>query len=142
MPIVPVTPGANPARAVALAPLIQWLPERTRRAERLAVRDLGGGEYEVASERQPGLVYRVHLPPPEKVGEGEQIRCECPDFQYRGIPCKHLLVVAEAAGGRERLFYAETAGGPGIPAGTPEGGPAATGKPEAEDGNDEGRDAA
>jgi hypothetical protein len=120
MAIVPVPAVANPARVLALAPLIQWLPERTRRAERLAVRDLGGGDYEVASESQPGLVYQVHLPPPERVAEGEQIRCECPDFQFRGIPCKHLLMVAETAGGRERLFYPEAAGGPGIPAGAPE----------------------
>lgn len=125
LPIEVVSPSANPARAVALAPLIQWLPERTRRAERLRVRSLGEGEYEVSWERQPDLVYRVHLPPPDRVGEGERIRCECPDYQYRGIPCKHLLVVAEAAGGRERLFYPEAAGGPGIPGGPPEAEPRA-----------------
>ncbi|MHB1416480.1 MAG: SWIM zinc finger family protein [Chloroflexota bacterium] len=115
--------AANPARAVALAPLVEWLPERTRRAENLTVRDLGDGEYEVASERQPELVYRVHLPPTERIAAGEQIRCECPDFQHRGIPCKHLLVVAQATGGRERLFYPEAAGGPSAPRGPSEAGP-------------------
>ena len=112
-----ISAAANPARTIALAPLVEWLPERTRRAERLAVREVGDGEYEVTSERQPDLVYRVHLPSPERVNEGEQVRCECPDYQYRGIPCKHLLVVAQATGGRERLFYPETAGGPAIPRG-------------------------
>jgi hypothetical protein len=109
--------ATNPARTVALAPLVQWLPERTRRAERLQVNPVGDGEYEVSSERQSDLIYRVHLPSPERVGAGEQIRCECPDYQYRGVPCKHLLVVAQATGGRERLFYPEAAGGPAIPHG-------------------------
>lgn len=113
-----VAPTANQARTVALAPLVQWLPERTRRAESLAVRELGEGDWEVASEHEPNLVYRVHLPPADQVGDGEQIRCECPDYQYRRIPCKHLLVVAEAAGGRERLFYPEAGGR--IPGGAPE----------------------
>jgi hypothetical protein len=117
MAIEVVAPIANPARSVALAPLVQWLPERTRRAENLTARALGGGEWEVSSEREPGQTYRVRLPAPERVGEGEPISCQCADFQYRGIPCKHLLAVAEAAGGRERLFYPEAAGGGGIPAG-------------------------
>ena len=121
-PVELAAPTANPARTVALAPLVLWLPVRTRRAESLAVRELGNGEWEVASEHDPNLVYRVHLPPADQLGEGEQIRCECPDYQYRRIPCKHLLVVAEAAGGRERLFYPEAAGGTGIPGGPPETG--------------------
>jgi hypothetical protein len=93
------------------------LPERTRRAEHLDVSQVGEGEYEVRSQRSPDVVYKVHLPPPERVMEGDAIRCECPDYQYRGIPCKHLLVVAQATGGRERLFYPEAAGGAGIPSG-------------------------
>ena len=32
-----ISPGANPARAVALEPLADWLPERARRAEELRV---------------------------------------------------------------------------------------------------------
>ena len=31
--------------------------------------------------------------------------CECPDFQNRAIPCKHLLAAAREAGGLEHLFY-------------------------------------
>lgn len=115
-----VSADANPARTVALAPLVKWLPERTRRAERLAVSPLGGGLYEVSSERQPGLVYRVSLPSTEAVAQGEHIGCECPDYQYRGIPCKHLLVVAQLAGERERLFYPDTGSGEDIPHGPAE----------------------
>ncbi len=118
-----ISPAANPARAVALAPLLEWLPERTRRAERLHVRQVGEGLFEVESERQPGVVYRVHVPPPDRVAAGEFMRCECPDYQWRGIPCKHLLVVAAEAGGRERLFYPEAAGGKGIPGGPSEAAP-------------------
>lgn len=112
-----VSAAANPARTVALAPLVQWLPERTRRAEALEVKKVGEGEYEVASEHSPDVVYRVHLPAVERSSDGEGIRCECPDYQYRRIPCKHLLVVAQSSGGRERLFYPEAAGGEGIPGG-------------------------
>jgi hypothetical protein len=77
-----VSPSANRARAVALAPLVDWLPERTRRAEELRVRRLGQHAYDVESETQPGQVYRVTVPP----GGGEAATCECADFQYRGIP--------------------------------------------------------
>ena len=100
---------ANPARAVALAPLVEWLPERTRRAEDLQVRSLGGGRYEVQSESQPGQVYHVTLRAPGETGDGEPIQCECADFLYRGIPCKHLLAVARQAGVLERLFYPDRA---------------------------------
>jgi len=132
LPVVGVTiisPARNPARAVALAPLMQWLPERTRRAHALALRTIRPGLYEVASETQPGHFYRVHLPEPAAVARGEAIRCECADFQYRGLPCKHLLVAAAVAGtGRERLFYPEVAGGPAIPAGPGEAKPEAEGQ--------------
>ncbi|MGH2370659.1 MAG: reverse transcriptase-like protein, partial [Chloroflexota bacterium] len=53
--------NTNRARAVALTPLVDWLPERTRRAEALHVRALGDGVYEVESESQPGQVYHVTL---------------------------------------------------------------------------------
>ncbi|HEX2325220.1 MAG TPA: reverse transcriptase-like protein, partial [Chloroflexota bacterium] len=36
-----ISAGANRARPVALTPLVDWLPERTRRAEGLEVRPLG-----------------------------------------------------------------------------------------------------
>src|SRR6266542_1124736 len=49
--IVPV--GSNQARPVALIPLVEWLPERTRRAEELSVRPLGNGLFEVQSESNP-----------------------------------------------------------------------------------------
>ena len=106
-----VPAGQNPARSVALTPLVEWLPERTRRAEDLAVRPLGNGQFEVESESQPGQVYHVtfRLPEDGKVAEGEPIQCECADFLYRGIPCKHLLAVARQIGATERLFYPERA---------------------------------
>ncbi|MHB1006137.1 MAG: SWIM zinc finger family protein [Chloroflexota bacterium] len=115
-----IKPEANLARPVALAPLVQWLPERARRAEALKVTPMGEGEYEVASERTPEVVYKVRLPSPEKVSQGESIRCSCPDYEYRGVPCKHLLVVAQSTGGMERLFYPEAAGGSAIPSGPPD----------------------
>src|SRR5919202_2999631 len=55
--IAPVSPAKNLARAVALAPLVEWLPERTRRAEGLQVRAVGDCVYEVSSESQPDQVY-------------------------------------------------------------------------------------
>jgi ribonuclease HI len=94
--------SANPAHPVALAPLVDWLPERTRRAEDLQVRVVGSGEYSVESASQPGTSYRVSL------GGTDAPRCSCADFQYRGIPCKHLLAVAREAGDLDRLFYADT----------------------------------
>jgi hypothetical protein len=88
----------NRARAVALAPLIDWLPERTRRSENLDVRDLGEGQYEVASERNPDQRYRVTLTPGE-------ISCQCGDFVHRGIPCKHLLAAAREANALDLVFH-------------------------------------
>ncbi|MBI3971043.1 MAG: SWIM zinc finger family protein [Chloroflexi bacterium] len=38
-------------------------------------------------------------------GEGEPILCECADFTYRGIPCKHILAVARETGALQRVFY-------------------------------------
>lgn len=99
-----VAPSANLARAVALAPLVDWLPERTRRAEELQVQSLGGHVYAVESASAPGQVYRVTLRPPDAPSEGDPIQCECADFLYRGIPCKHLLAVARETGALERLF--------------------------------------
>ncbi len=99
-----ISTGANQARSLALAPLVEWLPERTRRAGELAVRDLGGGEYEVQSESHPDQSYHVTFRVPGQDGDGEVIACECADFLYRGIPCKHLLAVARRHGGMERLF--------------------------------------
>ena len=104
-----VSAAANLARPVALAPLVEWLPERTRRSERLRVRPAGAHEYEVESESQPGQVYRVVLRPPDAAADGALIQCECADFQYRGIPCKHLLAVAREAGVLQRLFYPQPA---------------------------------
>ena len=96
-----VSPAANLARPVALAPLVDWLPERARRAEDLEVRRIDAQTYEIESESQPGQVYRITVG-----GTGdEDPRCQCADFEYRGIPCKHLLAVAREAGGLERLFY-------------------------------------
>jgi hypothetical protein len=105
-----IAPGANRARAVALTPLIDWLPERTRRAEGLRVRSIGDGRYEVESESEPGRVYHVTLrgeaaPGTEGEAGAELVACECADFLYRGIPCKHLFAVARETGDFERLFY-------------------------------------
>jgi hypothetical protein len=105
-----VSSTANVARPVALAPLVEWLPERARRAERLRVRPEGEGTFEVESESQPGQVYKVILRLPDGTAEGEPIQCECADFQYRGIPCKHLLAVARETDALERLFHSEPAG--------------------------------
>jgi hypothetical protein len=105
--VIPVS--QNLARSVALTPLVEWLPERTRRAEELEVRPLGDGKFEVESESQLGQVYHVtfRLPEDGKVAEGDPIQCECADFLYRGVPCKHLLAVARQIGATERLFYPE-----------------------------------
>ena len=103
-----IAPGVNRARAVALAPLIDWLPERTRRAEGLRVRPAGDGRYEVESESEPGRVYHVTLrrePPPGAPADAELVACECADFLYRGIPCKHLFAVARETGDFDSLFY-------------------------------------
>jgi hypothetical protein len=103
-----IAPGVNRARAVALAPLIDWLPERTRRAEGLRVRPAGDGRYEVESESEPGRVYHVTLrsePPPGAPADAELVACECADFLYRGIPCKHLFAVARETGNFDSLFY-------------------------------------
>lgn len=99
-----VRPSANLARPIALAPLVEWLPERTRRAEGLHVKALGEHTYEVGSATQPGQVYRVVLGPGHD-GDGDPLQCECADFQYRAIPCKHLLAVAREEGTLDRLFY-------------------------------------
>ena len=104
-----VSPPANLARQVALTPLVDWLPERTRRAEALRVKPVGDDEYEVTSERYPDRVYHVRLRPTGVPGDGEPISCECADFQHRGIPCKHLLAVAREIGALERVFYSEAA---------------------------------
>lgn len=102
-----VPTSQNLARAVALVPLVEWLPERTQRAQPLPVRSLGNGVYEVESERHPGQTYRVTLRAPDDSGDGEPLQCECADFLYRNIPCKHLLAAAREAGGVERLFYSD-----------------------------------
>jgi SWIM zinc finger len=114
--------GANRARPVALTPLVDWLPERTRRAEGLEVRPLGDGRYEVQSESEPGKVYHVTLRgEPSSSGEARQadegeelVACECADFLYRNIPCKHLFAVARETGSFDRLFHpARSAGSAG-----------------------------
>jgi hypothetical protein len=108
--------NSNRARPVALTPLVDWLPERTRRAEGLRVRSLGDGRYEVESESQPDQVYHVTLRPAAAPGAaGEVISCECADFLYRGIPCKHLFAVAREAGALDRLFYAPLTPQPPLP---------------------------
>lgn len=98
-----VSVGSNPARSVAAAPLLDWLPERTRRAEELRVRRLDDQTFEVESESRPGQSYRVRLPASND--EQAAATCECADFQYREIPCKHLLAAARAVGSTEQLFY-------------------------------------
>lgn len=100
--IEPVNPASNPARSVAAAPLLDWLPERTRRSEELRVRRLDDETFEVESESRPGQRYRVHLP---ASGDESGATCECADFQYREIPCKHLLAAARERGSTEQLFY-------------------------------------
>jgi hypothetical protein len=105
--IVPVSPARNLARTVALAPLVEWLPERTRRAEGLRVRSVGDCVYEVASESHPDQVYRVTIRPPGVEGDGEPLSCECGDFTHRGIPCKHLLAAAREKGALDQVFQVE-----------------------------------
>jgi SWIM zinc finger len=104
-----ISPGPNRARPVALTPLIDWLPERTRRAENLKVRPIGDGRYEVESESEPGRVYHVTLrgeaDPGATGDDAELVACECADFLYRGIPCKHLFAVARETGAFDRLFH-------------------------------------
>jgi Reverse transcriptase-like/SWIM zinc finger len=102
-----ISAGSNRARAVALAPLVDWLPERTRRAEELAVHQVGPHEYEVSSGTKAGKAYKVVLRDPRD--NADPAECDCSDFQYRGIPCKHLLAVAREAGLLERLFYSDRA---------------------------------
>jgi hypothetical protein len=111
--IAPVSPAHNLARAVALAPLVEWLPERTRRSEGLAVRSLGDCVYEVTSESQPEQVYRVTLRPPGVDGQDDPISCQCGDFVHRGIPCKHLLAVARELGMIDQVFHVRPLAGAG-----------------------------
>jgi hypothetical protein len=101
--------SGNQARALALTPLVEWLPERTRRAEELRVKPLGNGLFEVQSESNPDQTYRVTFRNPGEPGDGEMLSCECADFLYRGIPCKHLLAVARDQGATERLFVGRRA---------------------------------
>ena len=42
-----------------------------------------GNLYNVESERPPGTIYEVRMP---------NDSCSCPDFQYRGATCKHLIL--------------------------------------------------
>jgi hypothetical protein len=108
---IEVVPAAsNRARAIALAPLVDWLPERTRRSENLSVRPIGNGIYEVSSESTPGQVYRVTLGPVGSAQQAAEIACECADFVHRGIPCKHLLAVARETDAMNRVFYSPTPG--------------------------------
>jgi hypothetical protein len=102
--------AANVAWAAALTPLVDWLPDRTRRSERMRVRALGNDTYEVHSASQPDQVYHVRLVPPGEPGDGDPMLCECADFVYRGIPCKHLLAVAREIGAYDRLFHPESLG--------------------------------
>lgn len=103
---VEVVPSStNRARAVALTPLVDWLPERTRRAEALQVTRLDDGSYEVESESHPGQSYHVTVLPAGQTGDGAPLQCECADFLYRGIPCKHILAVAREANALDRIFY-------------------------------------
>jgi hypothetical protein len=97
-----VPPRANRAGDVALIPLVDWLPERDRRGEGLRVRAAGDGRYEVESESEPGRTYHVTFRP-EDTGEAGAT-CECADFLYRGIPCKHLFAVARETDSLDRLF--------------------------------------
>jgi hypothetical protein len=105
--IVAVASANNVARTVALAPLVDWLPERTRRAEGLQVRTLDNYTYDVTSEHDPSHSYRVTLRPAGVDGPGEPMSCECGDFVHRGIPCKHLLAVAREVGAVGNLFQAD-----------------------------------
>jgi hypothetical protein len=105
--IVPVPPARNLARTVALAPLVEWLPERTRRAEGLRVRQLGDCKYEVASASDPDQVYQVTLRPLGLEGDGDPLSCQCGDFTHRGIPCKHLLAAAREVGALDQVFPVE-----------------------------------
>jgi hypothetical protein len=98
-----VPPRMNRAGAVALIPLVDWLPERDRRGEALRVRTVGDGRYEVESESEPGRTYHVTFRPGDDGEAGAT--CECADFLYRGIPCKHLFAVARETGNMERLFH-------------------------------------
>jgi SWIM zinc finger/Reverse transcriptase-like len=102
--VAPVSPAKNLARTVALAPLVEWLPERTRRAEGLQVRPVGDCVYEVSSESDPDQLYRVTLRPPGADGEGDPLSCECGDFTHRGIPCKHILAAAREVGVLGQVF--------------------------------------
>jgi hypothetical protein len=105
--VVPVSPGKNLARTVALAPLVEWLPERTRRAEGLRVRRMSQCVYEVDSASHPDQVYRVTLRPPGTDGDGDSLGCECGDFTHRGIPCKHILAAARDLGALDQVFQVE-----------------------------------
>lgn len=69
----------------ALVPDVDSLDERSRRAwtERMAVRPLGDGRYEV--ESASGGTYTVDL------NRGD---CSCPDSEIRGALCKHARRVA------------------------------------------------
>ncbi|MFC6974931.1 SWIM zinc finger family protein [Halomicroarcula sp. GCM10025709] len=69
----------------ALAPDLRSLTDRAARAwtERMAVRELGDGEYAVTTDS--GHTYVVDLP---------DRSCSCPDHRIRGEHCKHLRRIA------------------------------------------------
>lgn len=95
-----VAAAANEARPIALAPLIDWLPERARKAEDLQVRPAGDDTYEVESASEPGKTYRIRI-----TANGDDPTCQCGDFEHRRLPCKHLLAVARETGLVEQLFH-------------------------------------
>jgi hypothetical protein len=79
-----ITPADDTDRT-ALAPDLRALDDRAARAwaERMAVRELGGSDYAVATES--GHTYVVDL---------AARTCTCPDHRIRGEHCKHLRRVA------------------------------------------------
>lgn len=82
----------TPASAALLDAPIDDLDDRSRRAltERMSVRSIGRGSYEVVSASDES--YLVDLP----AG-----RCTCPDHRFRGERCKHVRRVAiEITAGR------------------------------------------
>jgi SWIM zinc finger len=70
--------------------------DRIGRAIRMSMKEkkvnlVGGSLYSVESESTRGKTYQV------KIDES----CSCPDFQKRGIPCKHILLTQLTLAGVE-----------------------------------------
>lgn len=68
-------------------------PYRLVRSVELTLAGSEGNRYRVCGGREDHIITRC----------GDTYRCDCMDFQQRGLPCKHILCVRREAGDTEIL---------------------------------------